>query len=130
MNVTKELVLMKEKKILIVDNEVEALRVLERMLSIVGYSVIEATNAKDAIIIAKDMHPDLVILDILLPDMSGGETANILQNDSTTKDIPIIFLTGLLTKEEAKERSAAEGRRFIAKPYKPAELLGEIRKYL
>ena len=121
---------MKEKKILIVDNEVEALRVLERMLSIVGYSVIEATNAKDAIIIAKDMHPDLVILDILLPDMSGGETANILQNDSTTKDIPIIFLTGLLTKEEAKERSAAEGRRFIAKPYKPDELLGEIRKYL
>lgn len=121
---------MKEKKILIVDNEVEVLRVLERMLSIVGYSVIEATNAKDAIIIAKDMHPDLVILDILLPDMSGGETANILQNDSTTKDIPIIFLTGLLTKEEAKERSAAEGRRFIAKPYKPAELLGEIRKYL
>ena len=121
---------MKEKKILIVDNEVEVLSVLERMLSIVGYSVIEATNAKDAIIIAKDMHPDLVILDILLPDMSGGETANILQNDSTTKDIPIIFLTGLLTKEEAKERSAAEGRRFIAKPYKPDELLGEIRKYL
>jgi two-component system sensor histidine kinase/response regulator len=121
---------MKENKILIVDNEVEALRVLERMLSIVGYSVIEATNAKDAIIIAKEMHPDLVILDILLPDMSGGETANILQNDSTTKDIPIIFLAGLLTKEEAKDRSAAEGRRFIAKPYKPDELLGEIRKCL
>ena len=121
---------MKEKKILIVGNEVEVLRVLERMLSIVGYSVIEATNAKDAIIIAKEMHPDLVILDILLPDMSGGEIANILQNDSTTKDIPIIFLTGLLTKEEAKERSDAEGRHFIAKPYKPDELLGEIRKYL
>ena len=121
---------MKEKTILIVDNEVEVLRVLERMLSIAGYSVIEATSGRDAIMIAKDMCPDLVILDILLPDMSGGEIANILQNDSPTRDIPIIFLTGLLTKEEAKERSVAQGRRFIAKPFNPNEVLDEIRNHL
>ncbi len=120
---------MKEKEILIVDNELDFRRLLEKTLSGAGYSVIEASNARDAIIIAKKRCPDLIILDILLPDMNGGQVAEALGNDPITRDIPIIFLTGLLTKEEAKERSMIGSTSFIAKPYNRAELLKEIGKY-
>ncbi len=120
---------MKKKEILIVDNELDFRRLLEKTLSGAGYFVIEASNARDAIIIAKERCPDLIILDILLPDMNGGQVEEILRNDPITRNIPIIFLTGLLTKEEAKERSMAGSTCFIAKPYKRAELLKEIDNY-
>jgi two-component system sensor histidine kinase/response regulator len=118
----------KKKKILIVDDEVDMLRILRRTLSIAGYSVIKTTNGKDAIIRAKKEHPNLIILDIAMPDMGGGETANILKNDPSTKDIPIIFLTCLLTKDE--EEKDIGSSYFVAKPYDPDKLLKEVSKHL
>lgn len=119
------------KKILIVDDERDALIVLEKRLSTAGYSVIKADNGKDAVRLAKDEQPDLVLLDIVMPDMDGTEIGQILKNDPNTKDIPIIFLTCLFTKDdEGREGHRINSNLFIAKPYNPEELLGEIRKQL
>lgn len=117
-----------EKKILIVDDEEHVLAVLENRLSKAGYSVIKATNGKDAVEMAKKELPALIICDVLMPDIDGGEVLNILRDERTTENIPIIFLTALL-KEQEKGRTAG-GEYFMAKPYNPDELLAEVAKRL
>lgn len=119
------------KKILIVDDEEDALTVLENRLSTSGYSVIKADNGQEAIRLAKDEQPDLVLLDIAMPGMDGAEVAEILKKDPDTKNIPVVFLTCLFTKdEEARQGHGSSSNFFIAKPYNPEELLGEIEKRL
>jgi len=117
------------KKILVVDDERDTLEVLEKRLSHAGYSVIKTDNGKDAIKMAKKEHPDLILLDIAMPDMGGGEVADRLEEDIDTKNIPIIFLTCLFTKEdEAVQGHEIYGKVFIAKPYNSEDLLKEIKK--
>lgn len=120
-----------QKKILIVDDQKDVLKVLDKRLSGAGYSVIKAESGKDALLLAKAEHPDLIILDIIMPEMDGAETANILKNDPQTKDIPVIFLTCLFTeKEEQKEDHVVGGKYFIAKPYNPNEMLEIVGRFL
>lgn len=122
---------MEKKKVLIVDDEKDVLTVLEKRLSLAGYSVISADNGADALTLAKTHRPDLVILDIMMPGMDGGQTAYALSETPETKNIPVIFLTCLLRKEEQdKTSSVISGKYFIAKPYNPDELLKEIKKHI
>jgi CheY-like chemotaxis protein len=121
---------MEKKKILIVDDEEHILIMLQNRLVNAGYAVLMATNGKDAINLAKKEIPALIISDIVMPDVDGGDIAAALADDPATKDIPIIFLTAILKKEEEKEKRVVLGRRFMAKPYDPEELLREIDKLL
>lgn len=119
---------MNGKKILIVDDEEHILLVLENRLSKAGYSVIKANNGKDAALMAKKELPALIIMDIFMPDIDGPKVVSILEQDPETKDIPVIFLTALVGKEEEKERRVVSGRYFLAKPFDPEELLREVAK--
>ncbi len=122
---------MARKKILAVDDEVEVLGLLEKRLEASGYDVFTATNGKDALTIARREMPDLVVMDILMPEMDGSETAAKLHQDPKTKDIPILFLTCLFTKREEHLEGHEVGQNFfVAKPYEPKELLDEISKIL
>ena len=116
---------MARKKILIVDDEKDILLMLEKRLIAEGYSVLTADNGKDAITIAKSKSPDLVILDVVMPGMDGCEVAEKLKDDYSTQDIPVIFLTALLTRKEEyiKDHIIA----VFAKPFDPEELLAEIK---
>ena len=122
---------MRRKKILIVDDEKDVLDVLEKRLSHAGYEVIKAENGKDALAMAKSQRPDLILLDIVMPEIDGAQTADILKSDPATKDIPIVFLTCLVTKEEEQSSdNVIAGRHFIAKPYNPKELLEVVQKHI
>lgn len=120
---------MDSKKILIVDDDQILLKMLERSLVWAGYAVSQATNGEEALSAAREWNPDLIILDIMMPQMDGGETAEFLQKDPLTKDIPIIFLTSLLTKQEENDGKALLGKKLLAKPYNPHKLLQEIEKH-
>ena len=121
---------MANKTILIVDDDPEVLMFLEMTLTAVGYSVLQAKNGKDGLSVARDKKPDLVLLDLNLPDVGGGEVRQILKDDPNTRDIPVGFVTGLMTKEEAGTHEM--GRTFfIAKtPFNSAELLQKIKEHL
>jgi len=120
---------MGKKKILIVDDDKDVLSVLEKRLTVEKYSVITANNGQDAIILAKAQRPDLIILDIIMPGIDGAEVAGKLREDPETRNIPVIFLTCMLTPEEEKQkRHHVAGNIFIAKPYDIKELLSEIKK--
>ena len=120
-----------KKKILVVDDEKDVLLVLQRSLAAEGYSVITAENGRDAIISAASEHPDLVILDVALPDMLGGEVAAKLKESIENKNIPIIFLSAMFSKtEESKKGHVVGSSMMFAKPYDREELLTAIKKIL
>lgn len=120
---------MDKKKLLIVDDEKDTLFVLERELGARGYSVITTDNGNDALRLAKSEEPDLIILDIWMPEMGGIIVAAKLRGDPATKDIPVIFLTCLLPKKEGEEQGRVlDGNVFIAKPYSLKGLLVQIDK--
>lgn len=118
---------MLKKRILAVDDEPEVLSLLEKRLTSAGYQVLTASSGSEALEIASSQRPDLIILDILMPDMDGSQVACQLREDPRTKGIPVIFLTCLYTKREEHAAGHVLGANlFLAKPYEPAELLKEI----
>ena len=118
------------KRILIVDNEPAATRMVR--LALERYSVFEMCEVNDprgALTAARLFKPDLVLLDIEMPVMDGSDVARQLRADGTTQNTPIIFMTSLVTEEEAAYRIFAGGSRVLAKPVTMAKLVhcvGEI----
>jgi len=119
------------KKILIVDDEKDVLLMLEKRLTAEGYSVITTTKSTNAIALAKSQHPDLIILDIIMPGMDGGEVAAKLREHPLTRSIPVIFLTALLSKTEEYQENRMIGSNItFAKPFDTEELLARINGLL
>lgn len=122
---------MDKKKILIVDDEMDVRLMLEKSLASEGYSAITAGNGNDAISLAKAKCPDLIILDRVLGDMLGEEVAAKLKEYPKTKNIPVLFLSALFSKEEEIEKEHVFGGHVMfAKPYDIERLLTAIDKLL
>jgi len=120
---------MDTKKILIVDDEKDVLFILEKELAARGYSIISADNGGDTLNLAKLQRPDLIILDIWMPDMDGTEVAAKLQEDPKTKNIPVIYLSCLFQKIQGKAQGrVVEGKVLIAKPYSIKGLSAQIER--
>ncbi len=121
--------------ILIVDDEQKIRELLDLRLSAEGFKVIQAVDGEEGVAQARKHSPDLILMDVMMPKMDGAEAVNELRQDPATKDIPVIFLTSMITKEE--ETSQAFGiqldtkkHHFIAKPFETPSLLAEIHKAL
>ncbi len=122
---------MKKVLILIVDDEEDLLWMLGKRLTAEGYSVITATNGSDAVALAKSQRPDIVVLDILMPEMEGDEVATKLKEHPLTRNIPVIFLTALRSKTEEKKYGSTVGNYItLSKPLDPEVLLDQIKKLL
>jgi len=119
------------KKILIVDDEKDILLTLGKRLESEGYTVITADNGSDAIVLARSKLPDIILLDVLMPGIDGGKIAEKLKDNLETKNIPVIFLTALLSKtEECQYNHTIGGHITFAKPVDTGELLTQIKKLL
>jgi len=115
---------------LIVDDDPGILRLLEKRLPKAhGYEVLTALESRKGFELAKVHRPDLILLDIMIPDQSGGDLAKSLKEEPITKDIPIVFMSVLL-EEEGKKRIEIHGHEYraVAKPIYLPELLSAIRK--
>jgi len=120
---------MEKTRILVVDDEPDQLRILEKMLASRGHTIITATCGSDAIILARTKHPDLIILDIALPDILGGQVAATLKQYPQTSGIPIIFLSALFSKaDESKKGHTIGGNTIFAKPCDLNELQTTIEQ--
>jgi len=118
-------------KLLVVDDDDAFLAFLEELLSRSDYQVLTASNGKDGISMAMEEIPDLIILDVMMPDMSGGMAAHYLSENISTQSIPIIFLTSIISEEQEMMVDNQEGNyQFLAKPIKVEHLLNEIAKCL
>jgi len=92
---------------------------------------LKAANAKDGVNLARGNRPDLILLDILMPEISGVEAAEMLKKDIYTKNIPVIFLTCLFSKEEEKLKGhIIKDNIILPKSCEKEEMLTEIKKIL
>ncbi len=126
---------MENQKVLIIDDHEEILQLLEIELNSEGLDIIKANSGAEAIMKAKEFNPDLIITDLLLPDMNGAQIIQRLKSENKIQDIPVIFLTAILTKEEADLETLGvkvehENYLTLAKPFEHEELIKAINKVL
>jgi len=117
-----------KKKILVIDDE-ETLREIVKFYleTTKRYEVSGAAIGREGIAMAKRNQPDLILLDILMPEMSGNDVMEHLMDDMATRHIPVIFLTGVISKADISAQGGiVGGRRFIAKPVASEELIQVI----
>ncbi len=116
----------KKATILVVDDEADTLLALSERLQREGFTVLEASTGESAIRQAKSEIPDLILLDVCLPDIGGAEVVSALQEDPATDCIPIIYLSALFSKHD----EAKYGGKILAKPFEMLKLIGEIERAL
>jgi CheY-like chemotaxis protein len=119
-----------KKNILIVDDDATTLKMLEGILSAAGYDVITASSGHEAVTLARELKPGLLVLDIALPGMDGINVAFKLREEAETKDIPIIFLSSLMEKDIVQEAATSSRNSFLRKPFDKEVFLREVKKYL
>ena len=119
---------MVKRKVLVVDDERDFAKALKLRLQANGYDVVLAFDGIQALMMANEAIPDLIILDIMIPGEGGFVVAERLKQSRTTHHIPIIFLTGIPGGEERAYQLGASG--YIMKPYHPEKLLETIHDAL
>jgi two-component system, OmpR family, response regulator len=123
---------MNKKKILIVDDEGAMTRMLKRNLEATNRYDVRTENTSSAVIAAAtEFAPDLILMDVMMPGMDGGEVAAKLKENKTLANIPIVFLSAIVKKEETQATGGnIGGLTFLAKPVKMQDLITCIENHL
>ena len=116
--------------VLIVDDEPTNLAVLGDILEDQGYEVIAAVNGEGALATAKEMQPDIVLLDINMPGWDGYETAEQLRKCADIRPVPILFLSAQSDTESKVKGFSVGAKDFITKPFQSEELLARLGTHL
>jgi DNA-binding response OmpR family regulator len=121
-----------KKKILIIDDEVDLTLLVKLNLQKTGLYEVRAENrAINGLAAAREFKPDLVLLDVMMPDLDGGDVLAQLKGDPKLKDVPVVFLTATVLKEEvAKKGGSIGGYPYIPKPFRVEVLLNQIASML
>ena len=121
---------MKKPKILVADDIKQNVKLLRVILTASEFDVIEAYDGEEALEKAKSENPDLILLDIMMPKLTGYEVCQKLRADGTTKSIPIIMITALHEMEDRIKGIDAGADDFISKPFNKTELLARVKSLL
>lgn len=118
------------KRILIIDDEPDITRLVKLGLESVGcYEVWEETNSARAVETARSFRPDVILLDIMMPDPDGSELAAMLRQDPELRRVPVLFLTALVSRTESTDPAFGfERRHYLAKPVALLELIQYIEQ--
>jgi len=115
------------KKVLIVDDDAKTVELVKLYLNRDGYKVLTAYDGNEALRLARESHPDLIVLDLMLPGMNGLEVCRTLRDES---DVPIIMLTARTTEDDRLEGLDLGADDYITKPFSPRELAARVRAVL
>lgn len=121
---------MKNAKILLIDDNRKNLQLIEAVLEPEGFQILMAESGAEAFSLLEHVHPDLILLDIMMPEMSGFEVCEIIKQDPQLADIPIIFLTSLSNTESIEQAFELDAVDYISKPFNYSELLARVRTHL
>jgi two-component system cell cycle response regulator DivK len=118
------------KRILVVEDQQDNRQILRDLLRNTGYELVEAEDGLEAITAVASKRPDLILMDIQLPNMDGYEATRQIRSNPDNKDIPIIAVTSYALSGDGGKAIEAGCDAFVAKPYSPRQLLARIREYL
>ncbi len=115
------------KKVLVVDDDVKTVELVKLYLNRDGYRVLTAYDGTEALRLARESHPDLIVLDLMLPGMDGFEVCRTLRDES---DVPIVMLTARTTDEDKLTGLGLGADDYVSKPFSPRELAARVRAVL
>jgi len=115
------------KRILVVDDDAKTVELVKLYLNRDGYRVLTAYDGTEALRLARESHPDLIVLDLMLPGVDGLEVCRILRNES---DVPIIMLTAKTTDQDKLIGLGLGADDYVTKPFSPRELAARVRTVL
>ena len=116
-----------KEKILIVEDEKDIVKMLEYNLKKEGFRVVDARDGEDALDLASREHPDLILLDLMLPGMDGLEVCKALKKESKTGSIPVIMLTAKSQESDKVVGLELGADDYVTKPFSPRELIARIK---
>lgn len=116
-------------KVLVVDDSPAELTNLRKIVAELGCIVISASNGVQAVELAKTEKPDIIFMDIIMPEMDGYEATRKLSNDPAVKNIPIIFVSSKNQKADKLWGQMQGGKGYITKPYTPDQIIKQIRMF-
>ena len=120
----------KKPRILCVDDEPQNLKLLEALLSTRGYEVLKAANGQEALERINEQSIDIVLLDVMMPEMDGYEVCRKIKDDERQRHVPVVMITSLSSKEDRIKGIEAGAEDFISKPFDQAEVLARIKMLL
>lgn len=120
----------KKPLVLIVDDYLQNIQVLAQNLEMAGYDIAIGRNGEEALSLAEKVNPDLILLDVMMPDMTGFEVCEVLRKGKETADTPVIFLTAKVEMEDVLQGYQSGGSDYIYKPFNSYELLARVRMHL
>jgi two-component system alkaline phosphatase synthesis response regulator PhoP len=115
------------KRVLVVDDDVKTVELVKLYLNRDGYRVLTAYDGKEALRLARESHPDLIVLDLMLPGIDGLQVCQILREES---DVPIIMLTARTTDQDKLEGLELGADDYVTKPFSPQEVAARVRAVL
>ena len=120
----------RQRTILIVDDEEDVLDLLQLVFETSGFEVRRAATGKSAVSSAYEQPPDVVLLDVMMPEMDGWQVLRTLKGDERTRHIPVVMLSARAERRDKMIglQEGAEG--YIAKPFSPAEVVREVQSFL
>jgi len=121
---------MHSERILVVDDDQDIVEMLADILELEGFHTISAFNGEEALEKTKAEKPDLILLDIMMPDIDGFEVCEKLKDDSETKDIPVVMVTAKKDTGSYLDAITVAADGYITKPFEVREIMKEIRKWL
>ncbi len=118
------------KAILVADDDPDILSIVSMSLETQGYTVYKATNGREAVDLAKQHHPDLVLMDMMMPIVSGYEAVTELKADAATRDITIVGLSAKAMATDMERATDVGIDGYITKPFRIAQVLTVVASYL
>ena len=117
-----------KKRVLVCDDDPVILRLLEVNLELEGFEVLTGTNGEEGVEIARREHPDLVILDIMMPRMDGYEACRQIKADEATQQIPVVFLSAKAQASDIEKGKSFGVAEYLTKPFDPTDLTDLVFK--
>ena len=121
---------MSEKTILYVEDNEYNRKIVRQLFRRTSYRLIEATDGEDGVAKAQKELPNLILMDVQLPKMSGLDATRVLKADARTSQIPVIVITSFAMSGDREKAAEAGATSYLAKPYSPRELLALVRQHL
>ena len=121
---------MSERIILYIEDNEYNRKIVRQLLGRTSYQLVEAVDGESGVALAQQLVPQLILMDVQLPKMSGLDATRMLKADPRTSGIPIIVITSFALSGDREKAAVAGADNYLAKPYSPRELLALVRQYL
>ena len=119
-----------KRRVLVVDDEPSIAKILRKQLEVAGFEVAVAVDGAEGLVKVREFRPELIVLDVMLPKLSGHQVCATLKQDAELKVIPVLMLTAKAQRKDQDEGLQSGADAFLTKPFQLEELLGQVRRLL